>query len=287
MIKTQSVCPSVPTNSLSCLLKKRTRGRTRRKVLSHCSNTEFPQFFMDLWIALMQSEPRQNYTVFKWSLDQALRSHLKLFFSLKSQSRNYIPLHRVGKTSSVTSFFSQLLLSAPFRIWRKLWKARVGAGGIKSNRGVAAAVGRGPAPGDRAAPAGSGSANRLLPTAVLGSSPFSSSHSQGLALQTEMQERFPLLSAGNSKHPPLFFFSCCCADRQGRCQGTSPKGAGRPISEARICCRLWHDCNLLLAYHHQKGKKKQNKPKEKKNTLKKKHSSPWAYKERLNLVSTQ
>lgn len=57
----------------------------------------------------------------------------KTSFFLQSQSRNCIPFPLLGKLSS-TSFLSQQLLSAPSCMWRQVWKARIGAGRMKSKR---------------------------------------------------------------------------------------------------------------------------------------------------------
>lgn len=137
-------------------------------------------------------------------------SKLKNIFSLKSQSRNYTPPLQIGKVSLMISFSSQELLPAPPCKWRKLQKAQVTAAGGRSSRRIGAASGE----GDPIIRSRGVQQARLLPTAGLGSS-LPKPHSQGLTLE-KVGEISPVIS-GNSKHP-LFF--CCCADRQGRCQGT-------------------------------------------------------------------
>lgn len=160
----------------------------------------------------MHSELKQNYTVFKWSLDYALCSlNLKVFFPLKSQSRNYTPVPQTGKMSPMISFSSQQLLPAPSCKWRKLQKAQVSAEGVRSSRRAGAGAS---GEGDPIFRSRGVQQARLLPTAGLGSS-LPKPHSQGLTLQKAGE--ISSVISGNSKHP---LFSCCCADRQGRCQGT-------------------------------------------------------------------
>lgn len=71
---------------------------------------------------------------------------------------------------------------------------------------------------------------------------------------------------------------CCCVHLARPWQGHQTQGAGRGISEARVCCRAWHYCNLWLAYHHQNNKIK---------VVYKKKTFLTVGVQRLNLILTQ
>lgn len=131
----------------------------------------------------------------------SLLSKLKSIFSLKSQSRNYTPLPQIGKMSPMISFSSQELLPKPSHKQKKLWKAQVSAGGVRSSRTGAAALGEGdPILRNRGVQQA-----RLLPTAGLGSS-LPKPHSQGLTLQKAAE--ISSVITGNSKHPFSFLLLC-------------------------------------------------------------------------------